>query len=241
MKSSLEKNIKEIKFTGEFFVPGKSGKRIEDDHMERYLFASRYVEGKTVLDIACGVGYAAPLIIKGGAIKYEGVDINEDLVNCANHMYGSKYVRYHVGEISTFNAGEKYDVIVCYETIEHLRHYQSALSNLYRLLNSEGLLLISSPNRLVTSPKALSISDKPQNKFHAQEFTPAELLNELRAVGFPAETMNTFGQRYHKLYKNKYLMRIGQVVFGYAASPVVTPMGDKNPRYFVIAAKKSLF
>ena len=46
----------ELNFTGEYFIPGKSGERIEADHLERYRFACKYAKGKSVLDIACGVG-----------------------------------------------------------------------------------------------------------------------------------------------------------------------------------------
>ena len=61
------------RFTGEYFVPGASGERIEADHMERYRFASRYAGEKAVLDIACGTGYAAPLFIEAGAIDRKSV------------------------------------------------------------------------------------------------------------------------------------------------------------------------
>ena len=44
-------------FTGERMVPGRSPKRIEDDHLARYRFAIRYIRNKSGLDIACGTGY----------------------------------------------------------------------------------------------------------------------------------------------------------------------------------------
>ena len=59
-----------IDFTGEFFVPGKSEERIEADHMERYHFACEFAQGKSILDIACGVGYSAPFIINDVCYLY---------------------------------------------------------------------------------------------------------------------------------------------------------------------------
>ena len=50
-------------FSGERFVPGNSGKRIAADHYERYRFACSYVKKKRVLDIACGSGYAATMLL----------------------------------------------------------------------------------------------------------------------------------------------------------------------------------
>jgi len=88
-----------VDFTGEFFVPGKSGERIEADHMERYRFACKFGQDKSILDIACGVGYSAPLLIQAGAVSYDGVDINEKLVQYANLIYGSDCVKFFVGNI----------------------------------------------------------------------------------------------------------------------------------------------
>ena len=81
-------------FTGEFFIPGKSGNRLEQDHMERYLFAAKFAQGKNVLDIACGSGYSSPLFVESGAVSYLGVDINKDLVKYANESYLSDIAKW---------------------------------------------------------------------------------------------------------------------------------------------------
>jgi hypothetical protein len=54
----MHDEIAELVFTGEYFIPGKSGERIEADHLERYRFACRFAKGKSVLDLACGAGYS---------------------------------------------------------------------------------------------------------------------------------------------------------------------------------------
>ena len=50
-----------LTFTGERFIPGTRGE-IWMEHWHRYHFASRWVEGKRVLDIACGEGYGSALL-----------------------------------------------------------------------------------------------------------------------------------------------------------------------------------
>jgi len=235
----------QINFTGEFFVPGKSGERIESDHIERYIFACDYVNGKAVLDIACGFGYAGPLVIKAGATKYEGVDINEQLIDNANSLYGTDYIKYYQGDICSYNSNKLFDIITCFETIEHVSNYRSALLNIYRLLRTNGMLIISSPNRPVTSPDARYLSDKPSNHYHVQEFTVAELKNELIAAGFSAETNNIFGQRNNFLnilnIRNKHLSKVARFLFGdpsTKSSPKVSKIYNKTPRYFIIVANK---
>ncbi len=232
----------DIKFTGEFFIPGKSGERIEADHIERYKFASRYVAGKTVLDIACGTGYASPMLIEAGAVKYEGVDRNQELVEYTIHKYGSESISFCVGDICTFNPRKTYDVVTCFETIEHVENYQSAISNLNHLLKPGGTLMISSPNRPITSPGAIALSDKPSNRFHTQEFTPTELLNELHTHGFITDKANIYGQRQQRLWPNRFIRKIAHIIYGnpdFKSSPEVMPIKNKTPRYFIIVAKKS--
>lgn len=232
----------ELNFTGEYFIPGKSGERIEADHIERYRFASRFAAGKSILDIACGVGYSGPKFIEAGALSYNGVDINEKLIDYAKKFYGSDLISYSVGDITTFNNNKMYDLITCYETIEHVKNYEAAIQNLHSLLKPGGMLFISSPNRIVTSPNALTINDKPSNEFHTQEFIPEELLSILNDNGFSAGKDNLYGQRQReKVYRNRYYRKIIYTLFGnpdIKTSPEVTHVVDKIPRYFVIVATK---
>jgi SAM-dependent methyltransferase len=237
-------------FTGEFFVPGKSGSRIEADHVERYRFACGFARDKSVLDIACGVGYSAPLFVEAGAARYDGVDIREDLVEYAGRTHGGDRVRFFVGDISTFTSATAYDVIACFETVEHVEDYESALRNLHALLKPGGVLLLSSPNRRVTSPGARSVQDPPENEFHRREFTPEELVSDLRDAGFMAGEGDIYGQRQRHvpasrllrgIYKQRLLRRLVYSVFGnpdVTTSPVVAPVTDKAPRYFIVVATK---
>lgn len=233
----------DLSFTGEYFIPGKSGERIEADHIERYRFACKYAKGKSVLDIACGVGYSGQMFIEAGAVSYEGVDINEKLIDYAKKIYGSNLISYSVGDITTFNSNKMYDLITCFETIEHVKKYEAAIQNLYSLLKPGGLLFISSPNRTVTSPNALTINDKPSNEFHTQEFIPEELIFVLNENGFFASRENLYGQRQReKVFRNRYYRKIIYTVFGnpdVKTSPEVKQVTDKLPRYFVILATKN--
>ena len=235
--------VNELNFTGEYFIPEKSGERIEADHIERYRFACRYAKGKAVLDIACGVGYSGAMFIKAGAVYYDGVDINEKLIQYAKNNYSSERINYFVGDICTYTQTKTYDLITCYETIEHVKNYEAAIQNLYSLLKAGGTLLISSPNRTVTSPNCNTLADKPSNEFHIQEFIPEELISILNKNGFTAGRDNLYGQRQRKkVYRNRYYRKILYTLFGnpdLKASPEVKQVTDKLPRYFVIIATKN--
>lgn len=230
----------DLEFTGEYFIPGKSPKRIEEDHIERYRFATQFVNGKTVLDIAWGVGYGSRTLAEAGTLRVDGVDISEDLISYAKCNYQMKNIPFLVGDISEYKTDELYDVITCFETIEHVEDYRRALSNLYSLLNNDGLLIISTPNRLITSPYAKSINDKPSNKFHVREFTIEEFESTLKDHGFLIDGSDIFGQRQQRYFSNTYLRRIYKNLFSPddRFSPVLTRVGKLMPRYFVVVARK---
>lgn len=229
-----------LKFTGEMWIPGATPKRIEDDHIERYRFASQFVKGKTVLDIACGAGYGSKILAQAGALRVDGVDISEDLIVYAKSNYRVSNLRFLIGDICSYKADVSYDVIVCFETIEHIRDYNKSLANLYSLLTNDGLFLISSPNRLITSQQAKSIKSKPDNRFHIQEFTIEELKSALEGHGFEMSNLDIFGQRQQKYFRNEYLQRIYKKFFkpDKLCSPVVTKVHRRMPRYFIIVARK---
>jgi len=228
-----------IDFNGEFFIPGKAGERMEADHMARYHFACKFAQGKSVLDIACGPGYSSPLFIDAGADSYDGVDLNEKLVKYAKYTYGSDCINYNSGDICTFNRGKKFDLITCYETIEHIENYESAIRNLYRLLNPGGKLLISSPNRPITSPLCSSLDDRPANEFHVQEFIPEELISILNKFGFVASRDDIYGQRQRRVYPiHRFLNMCIRFIFGNPntkASTAVMDVKNKILGYFVLA------
>lgn len=228
-------------FTGEFFVPGKADSRMEADHIERYRFACQFALGKSVLDIACGIGYSAPLYLEAGATDYLGVDLNPEVLEAARSQYETEKSKYVVGDITKFECGRQFDLISCFETIEHVPVYEAALENLFRLLKPGGLLLVSSPNRPVTSPSAKQLTDKPENPFHTQEFTPVELVELLKKHGFNASLEETYGQRQSQMPSNRFLKAVYKATIGNPkkkASPVVTPLRSRSPRYFLIRATK---
>ena len=186
--------MQQPRFTGEFFIPGESSQRLEADHFARYHYASRFVSGKAVLDIACGVGYGAQLARAAGAKEVVGVDVSEEALRIARDDYVSDGVTFERGDVTTYGDDDAFDVVISFETIEHVDDPFAALRNIRRLLRTDGTLFVSSPNRPITSPKAKDLRDKPANAFHVHEFTPRELRCALVESGFAVDK-EVFGQR----------------------------------------------
>jgi SAM-dependent methyltransferase len=237
----MDLSLPEVKITGENFIPGLSPGRHEDDHLARYRFAAPRAAGLRVLDIACGPGYGSNMLATSGAAEVVGVDISPKMVAYAQGRYGMEKVSFREGSIYDFNAGAPYDFITSFETVEHVPDYCAALKNLFALLKPGGTLLVSSPDRRITTPAARCLSDKPANPFHTQEFTVEELAALLRDVGFEVGSDAVFGQRQQPYFRSDLLNRLYRMWAKphEKADPNPTPLREgKVPRYFILAAKK---
>jgi SAM-dependent methyltransferase len=157
----------------ERFVPEQDqGRLIEAEHISRYEWAAQAATGRLVLDAGCGTGYGARLLAAGGAHEVIGVDIAESVLETvAPSMPDS--VRLQAGDLRKLEfEDDTFELIVCFEVIEHFEDPSLVLDELIRVLAPGGLLLVSSPNRGVY---------QPGNPHHLHEFVPSELEAALTA------------------------------------------------------------
>lgn len=139
---------------------------IYGEHIVRYLSAAKLLAGKRVLDIASGSGYGTQILSKH-AKHIIGVDISEDSVLYAQQNYPGKNIEYRVGDGESIPLEDKsVDVVVSFETIEHIKNYKNFMKEVKRVLVDDGLLVLSTPNDLEFAEG---------NHFHLHEFTQLEL------------------------------------------------------------------
>jgi GT2 family glycosyltransferase/glycosyltransferase involved in cell wall biosynthesis len=175
-----------MKFTGERFIPTEQG-RIRLEHYHRYAMVLDIVAGKAVLDVACGEGYGSYLMADV-ARSVIGVDISDETVQHASSAYKKPNLTFNQGSATDLNFPDaSFDVVVSFETIEHLAEQAEMLAEIRRVLRPDGLLVISSPNRPVYSEES-----GEHNEFHVKELDFNEF-DELLKTQFP--TVKYFGQR----------------------------------------------
>jgi len=151
----------------ERFVPDEMrGQLVEAEHMARYMWAAQFAEGRRVLDAGCGLGYGAAMLRDAGASAVTAVDISQPIVDVARESVGSG-VAFEVAPVERLPfADSSFDLVVCFEVLEHLDEGDAAVDEFRRVLGPEGLLVISSPNRA---------SYVPGNPHHKHEYLPGEL------------------------------------------------------------------
>jgi ubiquinone/menaquinone biosynthesis C-methylase UbiE len=142
------------------------------EHLHRYAIANDFVEGKVVLDIASGEGYGAN-ILSTKALEVIGVDIDIDSTQNASNKYSKNNLKFIVGSADKIPIeSNTIDVVVSFETIEHHDKHEEMFLEIKRVLKSDGILIMSSPDRKY-------YSDIPgfQNKFHVKELYFEEFKN----------------------------------------------------------------
>lgn len=227
----------EIEFTGEFFVPGQGSVISEEEHFERYKFASGFAQGKRVLDIACGVGYGSRILIEAKASSVLGCDILEENIKYATHKYRKGNLDFKVKDATKPISEGKFDLIVSFETIEHIKDFEPVLENFYDSLHEQGKLIISSPNRNITNPY-LEPNDRLKG-YHFREFTIGEFRDHLLQKGF--KNIELYGQRQQRVFQSPFLEKHYKRIFKPSAksSPKVEPIKDGlEPEYFVMVCGK---
>jgi O-antigen biosynthesis protein len=177
-------------------VEGISPPAVLAEHVARYAFAAKYVRGLRVLDLACGSGYGTDMLKRAGAAEVVGVDLDPESVQYARDRYETDGLSFLEGDAcdppDCLNS-HPFDLIVSFETIEHLDRPSQFLDVCGRLLAPSGMLLVSSPHR-----HRVTADGKPANPYHHQEWTTAEFE---KLMHFHFGEVGLYGQL-HKVNSN---------------------------------------
>ncbi len=162
----------EFQATGERHIPVETGldtSLANVDHMIRYAMVAPFVPGKRVLDISCGSGYGTQFLALHGAIEVVGVDVDEASINFASKFYAHPNVQHIQSDAHYVRQLEdaSFDLIVSFETIEHLQRPRQFLAEVRRLLKPNGQVFLSCPNDHRVSPW---ISPYHLHRFRFAEF-----------------------------------------------------------------------
>jgi SAM-dependent methyltransferase len=149
----------------ERWVKGFLNKIDEKEHIDRYAYALKYVNGKSVLDIACGCGFGSFMLATEGMAKdVVGVDLDAEAIRYGNYRYGKSNIHRIVADAEQFTSQSQFDVIVSFETIEHLPTPNLFIENLHWNLASDGVLIVSTPISKVST-------ERPRNPYHQKEWS----------------------------------------------------------------------
>ncbi len=112
-----------------------------------------------VLEIGCGLGYLTYALNKQG-IDTIGIDISSNAVNYAKSNYGNYYFNLDITNFKKIN-NRKFDLIIATELIEHLSEPVTFITECLDLLNKNGKILLTTPNKDYSKANAIWQTDLP--------------------------------------------------------------------------------
>ena len=127
------------------------------------------------MDIACGEGYGSNLLAAAGA-EVIGIDIAPDVIAHAKRAYPRQNLIFREGSCLNIPVDDKsIDLVVSFETIEHLDDHEQFLREIKRVLSDSGALIISSPDKREYTDR---IDNK--NRFHKLELNHEDFYSLLK-------------------------------------------------------------
>lgn len=180
----------QMDFTGERYVPGVDGlDEIYVEHMSRYVFASRLVRAKRVLDVGCGCGYGTYHLAQAGAAATLGIDISAEAVDFARANYHTVNLRFAVMDARELALRPAFDLVTCFEVIEHVEDPKRVLQQIAGAMADGGILVISTPNK----ETYVAGGEAGSNPFHYREYNE----NEFRdLLGSAFRSVTLYGQHW---------------------------------------------
>lgn len=145
--------------------------------------------GRRALDVGCGAGLLSEPLARLGA-EVTGVDAAPENIAAATLHAGAQglAITYRAGEVARL-AGERFDLIVSMEVIEHVADPARFVATLAGLLADGGVLILSTPNRtplsklaLITLGEGLGMVPKGTHDWN-RFLTPEELSAHVTAAG----------------------------------------------------------
>lgn len=160
-----------------------------DQHWSGDSRSTKPLSNKSALDGGCGAGLLTEPLARLGA-SVTGVDAAaENIAVATDHAAGAGLaVDYRHGELSTLGLGQ-FDLVTSMEVIEHVADKPAFVAALAAHLKSDGLMILSTPNRTTRSRLLLvegaeRLGMVPRGTHHWDDFvTPDELRQLLATAG----------------------------------------------------------
>lgn len=140
------------------------------------------IQGKNILEIGCGSGFGAELIMKSNPKSYLGIDIMEDQIDLARsrNLPGANFELMDATKISSLGQ-YSVDEIVDFRILHHIPEWKSVIAECFEVLSPGGAMYIIEPYRALSK-----LADAFLEWQHPEEalFTVAEFKNEMEKLGF---------------------------------------------------------
>jgi SAM-dependent methyltransferase len=186
-----------MKPTGERIIPEEHAKSklqylLYLRHLFAYEFAKKIIpENSKVLEIGCGEGYGAAYLANNRpTLNIVAIDVDKGSISHAEDKYSQEncIYRHYDGHKIPYQEST-FDAAICFQVIEHIDDDQKFVSEIYRILKPNGILIMTTPNKIYR----LKPGQKPWNLYHIREYYPVELFQLCKSSFVHVEVMGVVG------------------------------------------------
>lgn len=160
-----------------------------------YDFARQRAVGKRVLDVGSGEGYGAAYVAER-AKEIIGLDPHRGIIERARRQYRSSNIQFITGTLEAPPAAlaeQRFDLVCCFQTIEHVSNQGAFLEQLKSFANAGGEVIITTPNK----------GRFPGfNPYHVKELTLHDLTQLMQAHFQRFSVKGIFGDEDVLAYRN---------------------------------------
>ncbi|MEH1789739.1 MAG: class I SAM-dependent methyltransferase [Nostoc sp.] len=118
-----------------------------------------------ILDIGCGNGSLSNLVAQQG-YEIVGIEESESGVKLANDNFPNcRFIEGSIYNIPYTEIGEKFDIVIAAEVIEHLVYPKELVRNVKKCLKPNGRLIITTPYHGYLKNLMLAVSGKMDQHF----------------------------------------------------------------------------
>jgi SAM-dependent methyltransferase len=158
--------------------------RSEDTYwsIKRYLDINANPDQR-ILEVGCGMGYLTFSINKSG-FNAIGLDLSIPAIEKAKSKYGNNFILTDINGYSQ-KSNEKYDVIIATEVIEHIPDIYEFLNSLNNLLNVNGKIILTTPNKSYYPSNSIWYTDLPP--VHLWWFSETSIRKIAEKAGYSLE------------------------------------------------------
>jgi SAM-dependent methyltransferase len=150
-----------------------------------WALGRHFPQARSFCDVGCGTGFVlAGITLQQPALKLTGIDpYSQALAHAARRLAG---VELHQGDIMDSDFPAAFDVVGCFDVLEHIPDDQRALDRLTARVRPGGGLILTVPQH----PRLWSAADEIGH--HQRRDTRPQLLSRLKASGLVCVRVTSF-------------------------------------------------
>lgn len=185
---------------GERVVEGIHYGWLMKDHIARYDHVAHICRGRRVLDVATGTGYGANILRRNGAASVVAVDREQAALDYAAGRYGTNGLEWVNGDAYDLPFDNEFDVVISFETIEHLKEPERFVEQCTKAVASDGVCVISTPENVggpfVSEYHELEFNRTEFRELLERHFGSVRLFGQRRELALPIRILDGLPDRY---------------------------------------------